>query len=67
MWVRRRRHCGTVFVQGYALIAPGVEDDAKWGWRTLEGQEELRQEVRVFVCVCVCMYVCVCVCVCACA
>ncbi len=37
----------------FAKVAPSVIDDAKMGWRTIEGQVELNKEVRAFCAFCI--------------
>ena len=33
-------------LQKFDRVAGSIIDDAKWGWRTLDGQAELEKEVR---------------------
>lgn len=34
-----------LYVQGYEKVNRNVLDDTKWGWRTIDGQAELQDEV----------------------
>ncbi len=33
-------------LKAFDKLSKSIQDDTKWGWRTLDGQAELQQEVR---------------------